>query len=435
MSENTLTELKRLLEGISGDQKDIKEKLEAQEAKQAELEEKMGKTREDLLTELENKGVGTVRAPNPLDITEPNAADAQPAKRVHLGYDLDVQGGELALKAGYLPIKQHTMLADTAKRDAYSKFLINCIKASQGDPKAQASLADAKAKAAMQEGTTTEGGYLVPDEYTNEILAFARLSSVALQYCRLWNMSTDVRRIPAENAAVSVAWTAEEGTITESEPTVAEVVLTAKRLDAYSKVSNELLQDSAVDIVSWLTELFAEAMGQELDNQVFAGTGDPISGLTTAACGYSVVLSSGNTNISAVTGTNLSDMISKLSANKRAGARWYFEKSVFHFVRTLKDSNNAFLYNPIGGAQANTIWGYPYTDCEKMPSTNSANSPFALFGNLRYFALGRRLQSTTLDVDPYGLFTTYQTRFRIVQRWGLAIGLANGFVRAVTAAS
>ena len=54
---------------------------------------------------------------------------------------------------------------------------------------------------------------------------------------------------------------------------------------------------------------------------------------------------------------------------------------------------------------------------------------------MRYFALGRRLQSMTLDLDPYGLFTNYQTRFRIVNRWGMSIGLPGGFCRIVTAAS
>ena len=70
-----------------------------------------------------------------------------------------------------------------------------------------------------------------------------------------------------------------------------------------------------------------------------------------------------------------------------------------------------------------------------MPSATAANKAFIAFGNLRYFALGRRVADMRLSVDPYGLWTTNKTRFKIRNRWALKIGLANGLVRLLTAAS
>lgn len=265
-----LQELKGLLTEIVGGQTaEIKEKMDEQKAI---FEEKFGKV-EDRLTELENKGIPTVRNPQLMNVKipgDPNGAE----KRVYMGYNLDMQGSEMKWKMNYpqnanilTQLYPVTRIADDQHREEYAKFLIDVIKATKQDPGAMARLAASREKATMTEGTGSTGGYLVPEEFTNELLAFARLQSLGLRYCRVWPMSEMIRTVPVESTGVSVAWTSEGSAATETEPTVGEVTLTAKKLDAFGVVTNELLADSAIDIVSWLTQLFAEAIGQELDNQ------------------------------------------------------------------------------------------------------------------------------------------------------------------------
>jgi HK97 family phage major capsid protein len=77
--------------------------------------------------------------------------------------------------------------------------------------------------------------------------------------------------------------------------------------------------------------------------------------------------------------------------------------------------------------------GFPYTEVIKCPSTTAANTAFMAFGNLRFLAVGRRLDTATLSVDPYGLFLTNRTRYKLYQRWGMKISLRNGLVRMLTA--
>jgi len=438
---DALQELKGLLTEISTSQKTVKEKVEAMEARQAQLEERIGKTRDEVLTELENKGIPTVRKPQERLIAIPGAEPGGPeAKKIHFGYDLGKQAIGLKnrlQKKGENEwlnlIEPHTMIEDDAHREEYAKYIINVVKARFGDPRAMAQLVEAREKD-LAEGTGGQGGYLVPEEFTAEILAFARLQSLALKYCRIWPMSTDMRNVPVESTGVTTSWKNEAEALSQSEPVVGEVSLVARRLGAYAVCSDDLLSDSAIDIVSWLTELFAEAIGQEIDNQVFNGNGTPCSGILTAACGYSVVMDSGLTSFSSITGTNLSEMISKLSANKRAGARFFAEKLTMHYIRTLKDTNGQFLFAQIGGGVPGTIWGFPYDETEQITGTSAADTPFVSFGDLRYFALGRRLQSMTLRADPYTKFLEDQTRFKIVNRWGMKIGLAGAFVRLLTAA-
>jgi HK97 family phage major capsid protein len=269
----------------------------------------------------------------------------------------------------------------------------------------------------------------LPDIVDSEILAFAREVSVVLQYARIWQMTSDKQSFPAETAAAQVSW---GNTTQESEPGITEVELDANELSAYSVVKNATLMDARSDIVSWLTVALAEAAGQELDNQGFNGSGSPFIGiLNPAGAGFSVTL--GGSSFSNVSFEDFSVMIAKLDGLRKQGARFWMHGQGLHLVRTLKDDNNRpIFYDTVGSPTSGTILGYPYSEVIKMPSIDAANTAFMAFGNLRYLCVGRRLEVSTLSADPYGLWTTNRMRYKLYQRWGMKIGLREGFVRMLT---
>jgi HK97 family phage major capsid protein len=290
---------------------------------------------------------------------------------------------------------------------------------------------DPSRKAVIGDGSND---FPIPDIVDSEILHFAREVSVILKYARTWDMISEKQSFPIEGTAVSVAW---GNTTEESEPDInTEFELDAEELSAFSEVRNTTLADSRSDIVSWLTEALAEAAGQEIDNEGFTGDGTNVcSGILTAACGYSVVLASGSTSFSQLDATKLSEMIGKLDGLKKTGARFWLSGAILHYIRSLKDSQDRPIFiETVGAPMSGTIWGYPYTEVVKLGSiTDAANTAFMAFGNLRYFGVGRRLDSSSLSVDPYGKWTTNRTRFKLYQRWGLGIALALGLVRMLTA--
>lgn len=353
------------------------------------------------------------------------------AEEVFKGYKLSDQMLDQRIVAAKNP-GRFKALTDPAKANDMAKFFILATKALKGkDPSAFAELKAIQQKAAMQEDTNSEGGFLVPPEYEWDMIELARPGSFALNECRVVPMSRDILNLPRENAMISVAWTAEESAATQTEPTFEQVQLNARRLDGYGKVSNELLQDSAVDIVGILMNQFAFAIGQELDNQVLNGTGTPVSGILSAAVSNSVVMT-GLANFSSITFTNLSNMIAGLNSGYLAGAKFIVGRQGLHFVRTLKDSNNNPIFAQIAGPVPGQIYGFDYILSEKVTNTTGTATPFMGFGNPKNFIIGRRLGTMAIDLDPYSLFTTYQTQFRLVTRWGMAIGNPAAFNRLVT---
>ena len=343
------------------------------------------------------------------------------------GYDLAAQGRYLMEKFNGVNTR-HKMSEEARQEMAKFFVLLNNVGQKVPDPDMQKAFRSRYMKTVIGDSGNT---FVIPDIVDSELFHFERERSVALQYCRIWDMTSEKLSFPAETASSTVAW---GNTTSESEPTSTEVELSAQELSAYAAVKDMTLADARTDIVSWIADEMAEACALELDNQVFNGTGDPVSGLLSAKCGYSVVMGSGSTSFSNLTSTHMSDMIADLDGRKKDGAAFYGHGLAMHYIRDLKDDNNRPIFLPVLSAPTNyQVYGFPVREVIKSQSTDGSGTAFLLFGNLKYFAIGRRLGSTSLQVDPYGLWTTNRTRFKIYQRWGLRIALANGFVRLMTA--
>ena len=368
-----------------------------------------------------------------LPISDPTAdalkfsMDPAEYKSIFGRYDAAKQGKILMDK-----VVHPTHVIDEATRIEMAKFFCLFIRSEIGkDYRARAKFEELYADEIARKTPLGDSPNLfpLPDIVDAEIFFFAREASVALQYCRTWEMTSDKQSFPAENAAVSVGW---GNTTPNYEPGITEVELEANELSAYSVIRNTTIADARSDVVGWLAGALAEAAGQEIDNQVFNGSGSPFTGLLGASgSGYSVIL--GGSLFADLDADDLSSMIAKLDGLKKQGARFFMNGQVIHLVRTLKDDQNRPIFmETVGSPVPGTIYGFPFSEVIKMTGTTAANTAFIVFGNLRYYAIGRRLDTTALSVDPYGLWTTNRTRFKLYQRWGAKVALANGFVRALT---
>lgn len=359
---------------------------------------------------------------------------------IHYGYKADKQLVDLFKgehKEAVVNAKLFPIINDAEKKDHYAKHILMCTKAAMGDINAKMDYQNWRKeyvqKADMAEGAGATGGYLVPDEFGDEIVGLAYLNSVVLKKATVVPMKGDILKYPTRSGSFTVTEKLEAAALDRFDPTVGQVVLNSSKVGGYTRVSNELLEDNQYDLVSFLTQGYAEAIGQYLDNQTFRSAS---VGLLTNA-GVSVDMSAGNTAFSNISTNNLLDMIDGLDQRAEAGAEWYWHKNIQTHLRKLKDTTGQYLLAPVGGIIPKELFEYAYNRVNEMPkNTDSAiSTPFVIFGNLKYYLLGRRRQTTTLDIDPYGMFLEGQTRFKIEQRWAFGIGLANAFARLVTAAA
>jgi|GEM_PF-5082783 len=418
---------------------------EDDDAKRAQLEEELLKAikeeaKAEAMAELAKKDFEEGR--KEADAREKAAntgvlAPPRPAVKVletdnYLGYNLK------AMKSNFLVANEvHGALREKARREPEGLELVmkwwaaQMAHAIKGRP-------EEISKAAMVEGTTTLGGYLTPTEERMAVLSYIREVSLATRYCSHVPMVSDSMTIPRENYKVSVAFTNEATDATETSATFAQVTLTAKRLDAYTKVSNELLQDAANPggIAAILASQFIEAVGQKIDSAVFIGTGDPVSGVFLSA-GSSEVFSSGSTHFSELLESNIRNAVAKIRTSRLANARWYCHRTpAWTYLYGLQDSQNRplFFESHVAGVP-HQILGYPLELPEQAPSASAESTGFIVFGDLSGFILGDRLTNVNLFIDPYSLARSYQTQFLLFTRWAFAHGLNELYTRIATGAS
>lgn len=309
----------------------------------------------------------------------------------------------------------------------------------------------------LTEGTGSAGGFLVPEEFAAEVNRVVEDFGLVPKLARKFPMSTDTLNVPRLASSVTVYYPGEATAGTASQPVFEQVVLASKTLVGITPMSNELLADANVSVVDLLVELFAEAIGGMLDQQGFAGTGSPFTGILVDS-GVTVVQPANGTGASTFTGASTPAQARTLISNVKPwalqGAAFIMHRTVWGLMQVVEPSAGAgyaiSAANPVltgaamtqgyPNAMAGTLWGYPVYLSDKMPSTTAVSTKYIIFGNLKHLYMGVRNEmgvtiSQEASVAGVSLFETNQSAVRVITRHALAVGLPTAFSVLRTSAS
>ena len=249
-------------------------------------------------------------------------------------------------------------------------------------------------KALNTEGTDSQGGFLVPDEYEMEVIKLLNDYGLFRQKCRVKSMGGKTFKQPKLLTGVTATFTNEAAAATESNPTFSQIVWTAKKLDVVTGLSQELYDDEDVDIISELAEITASAMSQKEDNQGFLGIGSPITGAFSAGSINSVVLAGQNPN----TMTWLK-LVSMLTAIRSVGLKkfgnsnpeWFMHRAILNIMLSLVDAQGRPMLDTDRVWKTKEVLGYKFNLSEELnDGTVSPSRPILLFGNLWWSVLRER---------------------------------------------
>lgn len=241
-------------------------------------------------------------------------------------------------------------------------------------------------KAALQEGTPGEGGYLVPTQYSDQMIAALKdMSILRAAGARVLRVSgANSFKVPTITNSSAAVLTAEEAAFNESEPTFAEITFTPWKYTRLAKASDELLVDSRFDVMSQvLIPDFAQAFAAAENSAFTSGTG---SGQPQG------VVAGGTVVDTAATGTFTADDIITLyhSLNYlyRQRAVWLMNDLVAKVVRTFKEATTGqYLWQPgLQAGQPDRLLGRPVYTLNTMDSgTTTAGQKILVFGDLSYY--------------------------------------------------
>ena len=242
---------------------------------------------------------------------------------------------------------------------------------------------------ALQVGTDSEGGYLVPDEYEHTLIEALEDQNIFRQLAHVIHTSSGDRKIPVVASKGTASWIDEEAQYPESDDAFGQVSIGAYKLATMIKISEELLNDSVFDMPAYIAKEFARRIGAAEEEAFFTGngTGKPL-GILAATGGAETGVTAAAAD--KITMDEVIDLFYSLRAPYRRNAVFIMNDATVKALRKLKDGQGQYLWQPsITAGTPDTILNRPVYTSGFMPTLATGNKTI-LFGDLGYYWVADR---------------------------------------------
>lgn len=244
-------------------------------------------------------------------------------------------------------------------------------------------------KNALEEGTDSEGGYLVPDEFEQKLVESLEEENIFRKLANVIQTSSGDRKIPVVATKGTASWVDEEGTIPESDDSFSQVSIGAYKLATLIKVSEELLNDSVFNLESYIATEFGRRIGNKEEEAFIVGdgTGKPTGILASSGGGQLGKTTSSTTSI---TFDDIIDLYYSLSSPYRKNASFIMNDSTVKAIRKLKDGNGNYIWQPsMTAGVPDTILNCPIYTSTYVPAISAGNKT-VVFGDYSYYWIADR---------------------------------------------
>lgn len=241
-------------------------------------------------------------------------------------------------------------------------------------------------KNALQIGSDAEGGYLTPDEFEHTLVEALEEEDIFRGLANTIQTSSGDRKIPVVATKGDASWVDEEGAIPESDDSFKQVTLSAYKLATMIKISEELLNDSAFDLESYVAKEFGRRIGTKEEEAFFVrdGTGKPTGILDATGGGQLGKTTSG----AAISFDEIMDLFYSLKSPYRKNATFLMNDSTVKAIRKLKDGAGQYIWQPsMVTGTPDTILNRPVLTSAYMPEISAGNKT-VVFGDFKYYWIG-----------------------------------------------
>jgi HK97 family phage major capsid protein len=282
-------------------------------------------------------------------------------------------------------------------------------------------------KAAMAEASGSAGGYIVPPDFYQQLLAviaertFIRprawvqpMASATLQFPYLDVTTAQSAGVSPFFGGVQMYWTEEAQTRTETEPQFKMMELKAHELSGYSVSSNVLLADAAFGLEKFLFILFGQAIAwfEEYAFLQGNGVGKPVGMLNAGAA-----LSTTRQTANLIQFQDVAKMWGNLLPASWQNAIWVFSPTCVQQLLQLKDGASRAIFISIDqGITKQPNWslmGRPAIPTEKLPALGTSGDLMLVDPSL--YVIGDRMQ-IEVAASEHVNFLKNQMTWRVVER-------------------
>ena len=273
---------------------------------------------------------------------------------------------------------------------------------------------------ALSVGEDTEGGFTVPDEFEKELVEALEENNIFRGMATVIRTSSGTRKIPIAEDTGEASWIDEGEEIPESDTTFGQTMLSAYKLGTMIKISNELLNDSAFDLATYIARRFGVRMGNAEERAFITGdgVGKPL-GLLAETGGAKVGVTAGKKD--AVTFDEIFKLYYALKAPYRKKAQFLCNEALVLQLMTIKDNNGNYIWKPgLEIGKPDTLLNRPLKTSAFMPEIKGGSKVMA-FGDYSYYWVAdrqnrtfRRLNELYARTDQVGFLTTQRVDGKLI---------------------
>lgn len=281
----------------------------------------------------------------------------------------------------------------------------------------------------LNEAVGSEGGFLVPETVSNELMERAYSTGAYSSRCAPQPMSTPSIVIPALNetsrvdgsrgGGVRAYWAAEAATVTASKPDFRRIRLELKKLMALCYATDELLMD-AVALEAYIRRAFPQEMGFVIDDAIVRGDGNgkPLGFMSSGAL-VTVSKEAGPQTADTVVMANIVKIWTRMWAPSRANAVWFLtqdvEAQLYQMTTTSSSPTPVFLPpGGLSGAPFASLFGRPIVVTEQAAAIGDLGD--IVLADLSQYILARSTSGVKADSSMHVRFLYDEMTFRFTTR-------------------
>jgi len=256
--------------------------------------------------------------------------------------------------------------------------LIRALAAGKGDPDKAAHFAkkqwgDEEIAKALTTSTETGGGggFLVPEEYSTELIEYLRpLSVIRSMNPVIVPMPVGSISIPAMTGGATAEYIGEGSNIRVSQPAFGQIKLNWKKLATLVPISNDLIRFSSPQADAIVRDDLVAAMAQREDAAFIRdnGTNDTPKGLRHWIAKDNIIPATNGTITLANVAIDLGKAILALEENNIRFLRpgWLMSPRTKYYLTTVMDDNGNYVFKDemAGG----TLLNFPFAVTSQIPS-------------------------------------------------------------------
>lgn len=202
--------------------------------------------------------------------------------------------------------------------------------------------------------TTADGGAVMPESVEGTIVLKMEESSPVFARARKFASVAGTLKIAKENIKTQAGFVGEGSDVLENKVSFDEVKLTQKRVGAAISLSNQLINDSAVNVVDYAVNLLARRAAKAVEKSILVGTtADEFKGIVQDTEINSVDVEG------AITVDSLMDLYNSIHPEFLDGASYIMSRKIFNEIAKLKDNSGHFYMQNgvVNGKLTYTLFG------------------------------------------------------------------------------